>query len=161
MLALSSPAWKDGGTIPVKYAQPGSELSPPLVWTPSQDSTIRSYVLMVRDLNAFSGGAERLHWLVWNIPATATSLPEGVPHGPELPGGARQISTSGPYYRGPAAAPADPVHHYMFELFALDSIIDVPSVNAQPGPTRTAVLQAMEGRIRGKAVLFGLYRHPR
>jgi phosphatidylethanolamine-binding protein (PEBP) family uncharacterized protein len=81
---------------------------------------------------------DTLHWLVWNIPGKATSLPEHVPHGPELPDGMRQISATGPYYRGPAAPASGPPHHYVFELYALDSMIDVQPVGASPADTRTA-----------------------
>ena len=61
-----------------------------------------------------------LHWMVWNIPATTTALPEAVPQGAESPDGTRQISVTGPYYRGPAAPATGPVHHYVFELYALE-----------------------------------------
>jgi len=46
------------------------------------------------------------HWLVWNIPGTAKGLPEGVMQGSPLPDGSRQISATGPVYRGPGAAAA-------------------------------------------------------
>jgi hypothetical protein len=48
----------------------------------------------------------------------------------------------------------------MFELFALDTLIDVPAVGATPAATRAAVMAAMTGRVRGKAVAVGLYRRP-
>ena len=86
------------------------------------------------------------------------SLPEGVPQGSQLPDGTRQISASGPYFRGPGAAAAGPAHHYVFELFALDGTIDVPPVGASPPQTRAAVLAAMSGHVRGKGVLVGLFR---
>jgi len=77
-----------------------------------------------------------------------------------LPDGTRQISVSGPYYRGPGAAAAGPAHHYVFELFALDNAIDVPPVGASPPLTRGAVLAAMAGHVRGKAGYVGLFRRP-
>jgi Raf kinase inhibitor-like YbhB/YbcL family protein len=143
-----------------KYTQAGEEVSPPLAWTGAPDST-RSFVLIAHDLDAATGQAgtdDVLHWMVWNIPGTATSLPEGVPHGPQAADGMRQISVSGPYYRGPAAAATGPAHHYVFELYALDTTIDVPPVGASPAATRAAVVAAMAGHIRAKGVLVGLYK---
>jgi phosphatidylethanolamine-binding protein (PEBP) family uncharacterized protein len=96
--------------------------------------------------------------MVWNLPATATSLPKGVPHGAQRADGSRQISVSGPYYRGPAAPASGPAHHYIFELFALDTLIDVPAVGAPPAATRAAVMAAMAGHVRGKASLVGTFR---
>jgi imidazolonepropionase-like amidohydrolase len=117
-------------------------------------------VLVVHDADAATGGGtdDILHWLVWNIPGTATSLPEGVPRGPELADGTRQISVSGPYYRGPAAPASGPPHHYLFELYALDGKLDVAPVGAAPAATRAAVMAAMTGRVRGKAVMVATFR---
>ncbi len=96
--------------------------------------------------------------MVWNIPGASRSLPEGVAQGPELPDGSRQISNTGPNYRGPGAPASGPAHHYLFELFALDSLLEVPAVGASPADTRTAVLAAMAGHVRGKATMVGLFK---
>ena len=86
-------------------------------------------------------------------------LPEHVPQGANQPDGMRQISASGPYYRGPAAPSTGPVHPYVFELWALDvPSIDVAAVGAQPPATRAAVMAAMAGHVRGKAALVGVFR---
>lgn len=185
-MTLSSSAFTDGGAIPAKYAQPGSDVSPPLSWSGGPDSVV-SYVLIVHDADApIAGGADDvLHWMVWNIPGSATSLPEGMPQGPQLAapeqppaaaagggrgggggggggrGGAsgmRQISASGPYYRGPAAPASGPPHHYLFELYALDANVNVQPVGLSAAATRAAVVAAMQGRIRGKALLVGTFR---
>lgn len=159
IMALSTSAWPEGGTIPQMHTQRGEETSPPLSWSDPPDGTA-SFVLIVHDLNAATGNGidDFLHWLVWNIPATARSLPAAVPQGPDLPDGSRQISASGPYYRGPAASATGPPHHYVFELFALDTMLDVPAVGATPAATRAAVIAAMAGHVRGKGVLLGLYK---
>jgi len=157
VMTLSTTGWTDGGTVALKYTQAGAEVSPPLTWSGAPDPTA-SFVLMVRDIDALRGNDDTLHWLVWNIPGKATSLPENVTHGPELPDGTRQISATGPYYRGPAAPASGPPHHYVFELYALDSMIDVQPVGASPADTRTAVVAAMAGHIRGKASLVGLFK---
>lgn len=178
VMALETTAWADGGAIPAKHAQTGRDVSPPLRWSGAPDGTT-SFVLLVHDLDTLppGGGDDLLHWLVWNIPGTATSLPEGVPQGnapapaqgggggfggaPRVPtDGPRQISGTGPYYRGPAAPASGPAHHYVFEVFALDTWIDVPAVGQSPAATRAAVMAAMAGHVRGKGTLVGTYRRP-
>jgi Raf kinase inhibitor-like YbhB/YbcL family protein len=168
VMTLSTTAWTDGGQIPVKYSQAGDELSPPLTWSGAPEGTA-SFVLIVHDLDAMTNPPndytapvrdtnDVLHWLVWNIPATATGLPEGVPQGPQLPEGTRQISQTGPYYRGPAAPATGPAHHYVFELYALDTTISIPNTDTSAGEVRAAVKAAMATHIRGKAALVGLYK---
>ena len=159
-MTLTTPAWPDGGAIPAKHAQAGGEVSPPLAWSNVPD-TAASFVLVVHDLDAMSSANEdTLHWLVWNIPGSARALPEGVPQGAVLPDGSRQISATGPNYRGAGAPASGPPHHYVFELFALDAMLDVPALGATPAQTRAAVMAAMAGKIRGKAAYTGLYKRP-
>ncbi|MGH7616716.1 MAG: YbhB/YbcL family Raf kinase inhibitor-like protein [Gemmatimonadaceae bacterium] len=163
VMTLTSSAFDDGAAIPIKYTQPGGDVSPPLTWSGAPDSSA-SFVLIVHDVDAATegrGGAgfdDLLQWMVWNIPGSAKSLPQSVAQGPQLPDGSRQISVTGPYYRGPAAPATGPVHHYLFELYALDVLIDVPAVGAAPAATRAAVIAAMLGHVRGKAVLVGTFR---
>jgi Raf kinase inhibitor-like YbhB/YbcL family protein len=158
VMTLTSPAFADGAAIPVKHSQAGDEISPALAWSGTPDST-RSFVLIVHDLDAATGNGtdDVLHWMVWNIPGTATSLREGIAPG-TLADGSRQISATGPEYRGPGAPAAGPPHHYAFELYALDTMLDVPATGAAPAATRAAVLAAMAGHVRGKGVLVGLYQ---
>ena len=85
---------------------------------------------------------DQVHWLVWNIPGTATGMPEGVPKGP-MKDGSRQISASGEVYRGPGAPASGPLHHYTFELYALDVAVDLPA-GTDAWATRTAVWKAMD-----------------
>jgi len=159
VMALATPAWPDGGAIPAKYTQAGDQVSPPLTWSNVPDG-VTSFVLVAHDLDAAAGNGtdDILHWMLWNIPGTARSISEGVPQGSQLPDGTRQISASGPYYRGPGAPAQGPAHHYVFELFALDSPIDVPPLGASPAQTRAAVAAAMAGHVRGKAACVGLFR---
>jgi hypothetical protein len=159
VMTLSSTAWPDGGQIPIKYTQVGEEASPPLAWSNVPDATA-SFVLIVHDVDAAIGNGtdDLLHWMLWNIPGAATSLPERVAPGPQLPDGTRQISATGPNYRGPGALATGPPHHYVFELFALDAPLEVPAVGASPPQTRAAVVAAMAGHVRGKAAFVGLFK---
>ena len=161
VLTLTTTAFADGAPMPARQAQTGRDVSPALAWSGAPDST-RSYVLLVHDADAAQGDGtdDTLHWLVWNIPGTVTALPEGVASGAQLADGTRQISVSGPYYRGPAAPSTGPAHHYVFELYALDTTLNVQPTAMSPAATREAVLRAMAGHVRAKGVLVGLYRRP-
>jgi Raf kinase inhibitor-like YbhB/YbcL family protein len=160
-LTLTSAAWPDGDDIPVKFTQAApNPVSPALTWTNVPAGT-RSFVLHFHDPDAAINRtpASQVHWLVWGIPGTATGLAEGQPQGPTLPDGSRQISASGQVYRGPGARAAGPKHHYTFELYALDTVIDVPA-GANEQETRAAVMAAMNGHVLGKGVYFGLFKRP-
>lgn len=158
VMTLASSAFAAGGQIPKPYTQAGGEQSPPLQWANVPDG-VTSFVLIVHDPDVAigSGADDTLHWLLWNIPAAQTRLAASFPHGPEV-SGIRQISATGPFYRGPGAPAAGSPHHYTFELYALDTTIDVPAVGASPAQTRVAVVSAMAGHVRGKAVCIGLFR---
>ncbi len=158
VMSLTTAAWTDGGTIPAKYTQAGAQVSPPLAWTAPDDAV--SFVLIARDADTAIGNGtdDILHWMLWNIPKGTRALAEGVPQGSQLPDGTRQISASGPYYRGPGAPASGPAHHYVFEIYALDSTIEVPAVGQSPALTRAAVMAAMAGKVRGKGALVGLFR---
>jgi hypothetical protein len=159
VMTLTSSAWRDGAEIPAAYTQAGDDMSPPLQWSGAPEGVV-SYALVMHDVDTALGNGtdDLLHWLVWNIPATVTSLHEHSPSMSQLPDGTRQISATGPYYRGPGAPASGPAHHYVFELFALDTMIDVPAVGASPQATRAAVAAAMAGHVRGKAVFVGLFK---
>jgi Raf kinase inhibitor-like YbhB/YbcL family protein len=153
--------WPDGGSIPVRFTQAGGEDSPPLEWSDVPEGVV-SYVLIVHDVDAAIGNGtdDVLHWMVWNIPGSLNKLPGSIPQGAQLACGARQISATGPMYRGPGAPASGPPHHYVFELFALDAMLDVPAVGASPPQARANVVSAMAGHIRGKAVYVGLFKRP-
>ena len=165
-MTLSTTAFPDGGQIPIKFSQaapgaaPGEGTSPALSWTNVPAGT-QSFVLHMHDLDVARNRTteDQLHWLVWNIPGTATGLAEGLPRGQKLPDGSFQTSATGPVYRGPGAAATGPLHHYVFELYALDVVLDVPPL-ADPFETRTAVMKAIQGHVLGKAVYGGLFRRP-
>jgi len=102
---------------------------------------------------------DTIHWLVWNIPGTETGIPEGIPMGATLPDGAYQISVGGAMFRGPGAPATGPKHHYVFEIYALDTKLDVEP-SKDPFETRANVLKAIQGHILGKAVYLGLFHRP-
>jgi Raf kinase inhibitor-like YbhB/YbcL family protein len=150
---LSSPSFADGTVIPAKYAGQGA-VSPALEWTNVPAGTV-TFALIMHDPDVAlkKTNEDVLHWMLVNIPATTTKLPEGVPEGATLQDGTMQMKniTGRTAYAGPGAPPG-PYHHYLFELFALDTKLDVPA-----DATRADVLKAMEGHIVGKAVYVGLF----
>ena len=146
-LAVSSTSFPDGAEIPAKYTGQGT--SPQLSWTGAPAGTM-SYVLIMHDVDAAipagSLNNDISHWVVWNIPASSTSIPEGGP----VPAGANQYSLRGPQYMGPAPPAGHPYHHYIFEIYALNSMLDVPA-----GATRADVEKAMEGKIIARGAYVG------
>ena len=105
-------------------------------------------------------GATCAHWIASKELADVVliDIAEGIPQGNQLPDGSRQISGTGPYYRGPGAPATGPAHHYVFEIYALDAPIDVPAVGQSPPLTRAAVEAAMVGKIRARGTLVGLFK---
>src|SRR5262245_4126822 len=167
VMTMTISAFPDGGQFPVKYSQaaegvaPGEGTSPAINWANPPAGT-RSFVVNMRDMDVARNRTtdDQAHWVVWNIPGTATGLPEGVPKGAQRADGSFQISATGPMYRGPGAPATGPQHHYMFELYALDTKLDVqPTSDAFE--TRANVMKAMQGHILGKAVYGGLFRRPK
>jgi Raf kinase inhibitor-like YbhB/YbcL family protein len=165
-MTLTVSGFPDGGQIPVRFSQaaegaaPGEGTSPAMTWTNVPAGT-QSFVLHMHDLDVARNRTtdDQAHWLVWNIPPTVTSLPEGVPKGAQRPDGSYQTSATGPVYRGPGAPANGPMHHYMFEIYALEIMLDVKPL-ADAFESRAAVMKAMQGHVLGKAVYGGLFRRP-
>ena len=159
-LIMTSTAWEDGGVIPDKFTQAAGPTapSPELKWSQVPMGT-QSFVLLMHDPEPVLQKGSKMditHWLVWNIPGTSTGLAEGVMAG-ELPDGTRQVSLRSNGYMGPGA-PAGPYHHYTFELYALDTKLDIAMPQpAQAADTRNAIVNAMDGHVLGKALLVARF----
>ncbi len=160
-LTLTTTAFEDGAIIPNKYtgaASPASPVSPALQWTHVPDGTV-SFAIILHDPDTSLAHTtdEVIHWLIFNIPGTATGLPEGVPNVAQLPDGSVQAMNRGrkPGYMGMGMGPAGPYHHYTWELFALDT-----KLTLGPDATRADLMAAMNGHILDKGVLVGRYHHP-
>ncbi len=155
-LTLTTTGFEDGGIIPNKYSQADpNPVSPPLQWSHVPAGTV-SFVLLMHDPDTALQKklGDVTHWMAFNIPGTATSLPEGVPATAQLPDGTVQIKNlrGNVGFMGSGAGAAGPYHHYTWELFALDTKLDLG-----PDATRAEVLQAMDGHIIGKGVLVGRF----
>ncbi|HVV28312.1 MAG TPA: YbhB/YbcL family Raf kinase inhibitor-like protein [Rhizomicrobium sp.] len=157
-MGLSSPSFPDGGIIPDKYTQASSQpVSPALTWTNPPAGTV-TYTLIMHDPDTAprKGSGDILHWMAFNIPASVTSLPEGVAATPTLPDGTVQPNNFGgkPGFMGPGAR-GNVYHHYTFELYALDT-----KLSLGPEATRADILSAMDGHVIGKAVVTGRFHRP-
>jgi Raf kinase inhibitor-like YbhB/YbcL family protein len=141
--------------IPEEHSAYHEGVSPPLGWSGLPPFT-RSVVLMVEDPDS-KNPKPFVHWLVYNIPANVDDLPQGVPPGPTVPdiglAAQGQNSAGSVGYFGPKPPTGDPAHHYHFQVFAIDRILDLP-----PGATRAQLLHAMNGHVVGKGDLVGTYR---
>jgi Raf kinase inhibitor-like YbhB/YbcL family protein len=157
-LSVTSPAFQPGAAIPAPYTSYGEGFSPSLRWSNAPVGT-KSFVLLMEDPDATTP-KPYVHWLLYNVPAATTQLPESVPTPPRLkePEGALQGRNSRGQigYVGPRPPEGDPPHHYHFQIFALDTPLDVP-----PGADREAVLKAMAGHVIARGELVGTFQRAR
>ncbi|MBN2212584.1 MAG: YbhB/YbcL family Raf kinase inhibitor-like protein [Sedimentisphaerales bacterium] len=156
-MKLQSSAFAPGAPIPQKYTGEGTDVSIPLTWSGVPDGTVE-LALICDDPDA-PRPQPWVHWVIYNIPPTTTSLPESIPRQSELaePQGALQGVNSWTEdnvgYRGPTPPPGHGVHHYHFRFYALDT-----ALQAEPGLSKDELLAAMEGHIIAQAELVGTYQ---
>jgi Raf kinase inhibitor-like YbhB/YbcL family protein len=148
-LGLTSPAFQQGSPIPVAYSCRGRDVSPALIWGEPPAGT-KSLALIMDDPDAPMG--TWVHWVIYNIPASARGLPEAVPAGPQLKDGSLQGKNSGGQngYNGPC--PPSGTHRYFFKLYALDTALTLSS-----GASKDQLLKAMQGHILAQAELMGTF----
>jgi Raf kinase inhibitor-like YbhB/YbcL family protein len=153
-LTVTSTSFQQDAPIPLQYSAygGGNGLSPQIAWSPY--ASAKSYVVVVEDPDA-PGPAPYPHWILWNIPASVTALPEG------LKGMARYglVQTSNPHgsegYFGPKPPVGDPPHHYHFEVFALNRMLRVAS-----GAGREKIIGAASGFVVAKGELVATFEAP-
>jgi Raf kinase inhibitor-like YbhB/YbcL family protein len=145
-LLMETSAFPDGGVVPLRYTGAGDNVQPGFTFSNAPEETV-SYALILHDLDVAIGGnpGDVLHWMAWNIPASAGGIPEG-----SLPAGSMQTERG---YRGPGAPAGPRYHHYVFELYALSSTLDVPA-----NVSRDDLLAAMQGKVVAKAAYVGRFR---
>jgi hypothetical protein len=150
--SLSSSAFQEGQALPAKYTAKGKNSSPPLTWAGACPAGTQALALVMDDPDAPSGVFT--HWLVYDMPASATELPEGVDPDAQLPDNGGKQGTNGfgkLGYGGPDPPPGK-VHHYRFRLYCLDA-----PTGLEPGLPRTQVMRAIEGHILAQSELVGTY----
>jgi Raf kinase inhibitor-like YbhB/YbcL family protein len=150
-LQITSTAFADGQPIPAKFTCDSSDVSPALGWTGATAGT-KSFALIADDPDAPVG--TWVHWVVYDLPAGTTSLPENVSKSEHIHGTAKQgvndFRQIG--YGGPCPPPGKP-HRYFFKIYALDTLTDL-----KPGATKAQLLKTMEGHILAQGQLMGTYQ---
>lgn len=155
-MKLTSPAFRDGQRIPDKFAFVGDNINPALNWTGAPPET-GSFALTLIDRDAFTR-EPFVHWVIYNLPADCTGLPEGLPREERLdePEGAMHGANSVPRdnlgYRGPVAPAGYGAHRYQFILYAIDEALEL-----EPGLTKAELLKKIRGHILAEAQLNGTY----
>jgi Raf kinase inhibitor-like YbhB/YbcL family protein len=156
-MTLTSPAFKHNAPLPLAFTGYGDFKSPPLAWRGAPTGT-REFVLTLEDadvpLERFS-----VHWLLWDIPATATALPEAPPdkanrdHPSPIKGavrGSNAMKRIG--YLPPRPFAASGVHHYNFTLYAIDFDLTLPE-----GASKEQLLAAIKGHVLAEAKLTAVF----
>lgn len=153
-LAIASPAFAHDSAIPPRFTCEGKDVSPPLAFSGAPAGT-KSLALIVDDPDAPDPAAPRMtwvHWVLYDIPATCSGLPEAVkPAG--LPPGAREGVND--WGRTGYGGPCPPIgrHRYFHKLYALDTVL--PDLKH---PKKAVLEKAMQGHVIAQAVLIGTYQ---
>jgi Raf kinase inhibitor-like YbhB/YbcL family protein len=149
-MQVQSSAFSAGEPIPPQYTCDGDDLSPPLSWSEPPAGT-QSLALTCDDPDAPGGTWD--HWVLFNIPASVRSLPEGIPSDEVVAGVGTHGSNSWKRigYGGPCP-PQGSTHRYEFKLYALDM-----ALNLEPGASKRDLEKAMSGHILAAGQLTGRY----
>jgi Raf kinase inhibitor-like YbhB/YbcL family protein len=153
-LAITSDAFAPNGAIPSLFTCDGKDVSPPLAWAGAPVGT-KSLALIVDDPDAPDPAAPKMtwvHWILYNMTAAASGLPEAV-SSTALPAGTREgINDWG---RTGYGGPCPPIgrHRYFHKLYALDIVL--PELKR---PDKAALEKAMAGHILAQAQLIGTYQ---
>ena len=141
----------DNGAIPKTFTCDGADISPALVLGAPPVGT-QSFALTVVDIDAPAGSF--VHWVLYNVPATTRTLPEGVLKHEQLPDGSRQGMTDFDKigYGGPCPPGKSP-HRYVFSLYAVDGMLNLPK-----DATRKQLEKALRGHILAHGELIGKYQ---
>ncbi|MBW2267496.1 MAG: YbhB/YbcL family Raf kinase inhibitor-like protein [Deltaproteobacteria bacterium] len=148
-MRVTSSAFAEGAAIPAKHTGEGEDTSPPLEWCDAPDGT-RSFAVICHDPDAplvSDGGTGFVHWVLYNIPASVMSLPEG---SADYAAGPTDFGKPG--YGGPMPPNGHGTHRYFFWVLALDREADLA-----PGLTLRQLLETVEPDVLGMNRLVGIY----
>ena len=150
---IQSNAFAHNAGIPPVHTCDGADTSPPLEWSGAPPGT-KAFALVMHDPDAPAG--DWLHWAAWNIPAATHALAGGTAKKESLPDGTRQGKNDfgKPGYGGPC--PPSGVHHYVFELHALDAMLTLPA-----DASRDQIEAEIKKHLLGTAELTGTYQRAR
>lgn len=155
-LNLTVTGYSDGGAIPSRFGCMGGQnqgVSPAISWG-AAPAGVMSFAVIFHDTDvSLPNGDDVLHWAIFDIPGTATGLAENLAKTASLPDGSVQMNNIAgmPGYFNPCPPPPT-VHHYIFEVYALDQKLGLPATTS-----RGDLLKAMQGHVRGKGTYVGTY----
>ena len=143
--SLSSKAFAPGQSIPSKFSCIGRNISPDLAWTGVPVHT-QSFALIVDDPDAPMG--IWVHWVVFNLPATTTGVPEAT----DFTDGSMVGKNSSGHLSYDGPCPPSGTHRYFFKLYALDTMLTLSA-----GANKDQLLKAMDGHILAQGELMGTF----
>ncbi|MEJ2541832.1 MAG: YbhB/YbcL family Raf kinase inhibitor-like protein [Gemmatimonadota bacterium] len=149
-MTLRSSAFDPHGRIPKRYSGEGDDISPQLEWRDAPGEA-KGFVILCHDPDAplcKSGRYGFVHWLLYNIPGSVTSIPEGGGH--EYTEGRSDFGRDG--YGGPMPPEGHGPHHYFFWVMALDQELEL-----EAGLTMERLLEKVEPHVIGMNRLVGTY----
>lgn len=143
-MQITSPVFKNNESLPIKYTCDGSDINPPLTFSEIPENT-KSLALILDDPDAPSG--DWVHWVLWNITPDTKEIPED-----SVPKNAIQGLTSDNTNKWGGPCPPSGTHHYQFKLYALDTMLNLPTFSKKKG-----LEKAMTAHILDQTILVGLY----
>jgi len=148
-LNLTASSFRANGEIPARFSCDGDDTSPALSWSDPPAGT-RTFALAMIDPDATGGNF--VHWIIYDLPASTRSLPEGIAQGADAAGGHQGTNGFGNLgYNGPCPPPGNG-HRYALHLFALDSALNLQHATAED------LQSAMKGHILARGEAVGFYR---
>jgi len=158
-LTLTSEAFEHNQPIPLANSAYGDNLSPAFSWEGLPEGTASLALVLADESVPMPGGF--VHWVIYNIPASASGLPEGIPADaatltePADVTGTTQgnMGMNNPGYFGPRPPADNDPHNYVFTLYALDEDLELPA-----GLNRNALMEAIEGHVIGQGSITGTYQ---
>lgn len=151
-LVVTSKSFQDGGNIPVKHTGRGEDISPPLELG-TIDTEAKTIAIIMDDMDHPLGLYN--HWVIWNIPASFISIPEGIPRKEIVSSLGNAIQGKSGYggkhwYRGPL--PPFGTHKYIFKVYVLDTVLDLDN-----DANKVELQKAMEGHVLQYGTLTGKF----
>jgi len=147
--SISSTAFSDGGDLPKQYSCNGADISPPISIKDAPEGT-KSFVLIMDDPDAPSG--TWLHWVLYNVPASVTEIPEKTSTKPVWEDGTMQGKNDWSDAKYGGACPPDGNHRYFFKLYALDTVLEL-----KKKASLYKVKKAMKKHILAEAKMMAKY----
>ena len=149
-IQITSKEFSEGGNIPKRFSCDGEKISPALSWSGIPSGT-KSLALIVHDPDAPVG--DFVHWVIFNIDPNQAGLPEGFSQGSKpINLGVQGRNSYAREGYGPPCPPKGSTHRYLFNLHALDTMLDL-----SPGSSRSELEKSMQGHILASGQLIGMY----